>query len=196
MSDYRRYFVPGGTYFFTLVTDSRRPLFADDVNVDLLRTAIRFVNRDQPFEFTAAVILPDHLHFLWSLPSGDHNYSKRIGRIKAKFTKLLRESGDSIASRASTRASKQKHREKDIWQRRFWEHTIKDVGDFEAFFNYIHYNPVKHGFASCPHLWKFSSFHHWVAKGVYDASWGCQCTESSVDTSHILRIEDRTGEPT
>lgn len=195
MSDYRRYFVPGGTYFFTLVTDKRRPLFASESNIDLLRTAIRLVKHEHPFEINAAVILPDHLYFIWSLPSGDDAYSKRIGRIKAKFTQLLRKSGDVVASRDSMRASKRKHRERDVWQRRFWEHTIEDEEEFEVFFDYIHYNPVKHGLVSCPHFWETSSFHYWVDKGVCEATWGCQCTGHLFDATSIMRVEDRTGEP-
>ncbi len=195
MSDYRRYYVPGGTYFFTLVTHGRRPLFANEANIELLRAAIRTVKQDQPFEIHAAVVLPDHLHFIWSLPTGDDAYSKRIGRIKATFSKLLRESGDAIAASNSTSASKQRHRERDIWQRRFWEHTIDDEHEFEAFFDYIHYNPVKHGLVSCPHFWEPSSFHFWVDREVCDIAWGCRCAGRKIDRLKMSHLEDFAGEP-
>src|ERR1700753_1989773 len=95
MSDYRRANQPGGTFFFTIVTHHRQPLFAEPANVDLLRAAVRFVMNEQPFEFLAGVILPDHAHYLWRLPSGDSDFSKRIGRMKVCFTKSI---GDHSAA--------------------------------------------------------------------------------------------------
>jgi putative transposase len=172
MADYRRYFVAGGTFFFTIVTYQRRPIFFDDKNVDLLRTVVADVRRELPFEINAAVVLPDHLHFIWSLPPGDANFSKRIGRMKASFTKLLR---GSNALPATLSDSRRKHRESDVWQRRFWEHTVRDEDEFARLFDYIHFNPVKHGHTSCPHKWKASSFHHWVKRGVMGKNWGCSC---------------------
>jgi len=187
--DYRRYLVPGGTYFFTLTTYQRRPLFARPENVELLRAAIATIRRESPFDFLAAVVLPEHLHFLWTLPPGDQNYSKRIGRIKVCFTKSLPGLESPVRS-----ASRQKHRERDVWQRRFWEHTINDVDELEAYLAYIHFNPVKHGLVSCPHLWPASSFAKWVAAGLYEAEWGCCCrgTRRPID---LTSMPNEAGEP-
>lgn len=162
MADYRRYWVPGGAYFFTLVTHRRIPLFADCANVERLCEAVAVVQRDQPFEFCAAVVLPDHMHFLWALPPGDCDYAKRIGRLKVLFTRSVRGAGHIDRETSSSRT---KHRESDLWQRRFWEHTLNDEQELPGYLDYIHYNPVKHGWASCPHAWKASSFHRWVSRG-------------------------------
>jgi putative transposase len=144
-----------------------------------------------PFEIPAAVVLPDHLHFIWTLPRGDDNYSKRIGRMKVEFTRALR-GKDNLPTNVSL--SRKKHRESDVWQRRFWEHTIDDENEFERYFDYIHYNPVKHGLVSCPHKWTHSSFSTWVAKGVYDLAWGCCCEDRLPEKFDFSDIEDKTGE--
>ncbi len=172
MSNYRRVYVPGGTYFLTIVTYQRQPLFSDRNKVNLLRNITSQVKSEMPFDIIGAVILPEHIHFIWSLPEGDRNYSKRVGRLKVLFTKSLR--GDNNLPQ-NVSFSRQKHRESNIWQRRFWEHTIRDEQDLTAHLDYIHYNPVKHGYVSCPHLWEFSSFHSWVKKGGYPPEWACNC---------------------
>jgi putative transposase len=190
MADYRRYFIAGGTYFFTIVTYRRRVLFDKERNVQLLREAIASVQADAPFEINAAIILPDHMHFIWSLPPGDADYSKRIGRMKASFTKAF------YADRPKPEVvseSRKKHRESDIWQRRFWEHTITDEDEFERLFDYIHFNPVKHGHATCPHAWTASSFHKWVDAGVLDREWGCSCEHRTV-TMSFDKVEGVVGE--
>ncbi len=189
MSNYRRYFVPGGTYIFTLVTYQRRPRFANAANITCLRESIAIVQKEMPFEFLAAVILPDHLHFLWTLPAGDTDYSKRLGRIKALFTKSLSH------ERISDSPSRQKHREGEVWQRRFWEHSIDDDRELETFADYIHYNPVKHGLASCPHVWPASSFSRWVALGQYESCWGCSCDGRRRKKMTFDAIQDAVGEP-
>ena len=125
-----------------------------------------------PVEITAAVILPDHLHFLWTLPEGDSNYSKRVGRLKVLLTQSLRGKG-ALPQQVSV--SRQKHRESNVWQRRFWEHTIRDEADLRRHLDYLHYNPVKHGYVSCPHQWAYSSFHRYVQQQMYGVDWGCQC---------------------
>ena len=190
MADYRRYFVAGGTYFFTIVTYRRRPLFNEACNVQLLREAVATVLADSPFTINAAVILPDHMHFIWTLPSGDAEYSKRIGRMKVNFTKAFYANRPKPTSVSSSR---QKHRESDIWQRRFWEHTITDEGEFERLFDYIHFNPVKHGHTTCPHAWAATSFHKWVSADVLDREWGCSCDQRSVKMN-FDKIEDIVGE--
>jgi putative transposase len=191
MSDYRRYFVAGGTYFFTIVTYRRRPLFRDTSNVQRLRDAISIVKIELPIDINAAVVLPDHMHFLWTLPQGDDRYSKRIGRMKVEFTRLLH--GVSQLPHDVSRSRRDRH-ESDVWQRRFWEHSVEDEHDFDRHFDYIHYNPVKHRLASCPHAWITSTFHHWVAQGVYDQFWGCNCNGRRTPTPDFSDIEDSVGE--
>lgn len=191
MADYRRYWVPGGTYFFTLVTHERAPIFDEPINVARLRTALSMVQKEQPFDFCAAVILPDHMHFLWALPSGDCDYAKRIGRTKVFFTQLVRKGGDVGLS---IQGSRQKHRESDIWQRRFWEHAVDDEQHLQDYLDYIHYNPVKHGWVSCPHAWEASSFRHWVSRGLYEAEWGCRCAGRG-GTVSLPKLNSDMGEP-
>lgn len=116
MPRYRRAFVPGGTFFLTLVTYNRTPLFANEENISRLRAALVTVKSEMPFEIEGAVILPDHLHFLWTLPSDDTNYSARVGRLKVLFTRAFRGKG-KLPQNVS--ASRQTHRESDVWQRRF-----------------------------------------------------------------------------
>ena len=172
MSQYRRSYVPGGTFFLTLVTYYRTPLFSEPENICHLRTAVAKTRTEKPFEITGAVILPDHIHFLWTLPCGDADYSQRVSRLKVLFTRLVR-GKRSLPQNVS--ASRRKHRESNVWQRRFWEHTIRDEADLASHLDYIHYNPVKHGLVSCPHLWEYSSFHTWVKKGGYQVDWACSC---------------------
>lgn len=126
----------------------------------------------QPFEIMAAVVLPEHIHFLWKLPPDDSGYSQRVSRLKVLFTRSLRGRGAAIET---VSASRRKHRESDVWQRRFWEHTIRGEQDLQRHLDYIHFNPVKHGLVSCPHLWDYSSFHRWVEQGKYATDWGCVC---------------------
>lgn len=192
MSDYRRYFVPGGTYFFTLVSYDRQPRFASADAVQRLRDAVRLVQRESPFQFLAAVVLPDHMHFLWTLPLGDADYSRRIGRIKVLFTQSDSERG---RQRSALSASRLKHRESDVWQRRFWEHAIDDAEELEAYLDYIHYNPVKHGFARCPHTWGASSFRRWINEGQYESSWGCCCHGVWPPPRSFKEIEREIGDP-
>lgn len=168
MPNFKRSRFEGGTFFFTLVTNKRRPLLASREDVARLRGAFREVQRDQPFTITAIVILPDHLHLLMTLPTDDDDYSTRLGRIKVLFTKSL--PADSSARKPTT-ASRARHRESGVWQRRFWEHTIRDDDDFIRHVEYIHYNPVRHGLAKCPHGWPWSSFMRWVKRGAYAADW-------------------------
>ncbi|MEM8677306.1 MAG: transposase [Cyanobacteria bacterium P01_G01_bin.67] len=157
-------YVPGGTYFFTLVTYQRKPLFSIPENITLLRKATRQIMTEMPVKIIGAVVLPDHLHFIWQLPPKDTNYSKRIGRLKVLFTESLSIESEQLNDIS---ISRQKNRESNVWQRRFWEHTIRSDSDLENHLNYIHYNPVKHSLVSCPHLWQYSSFHDWVEKGAY-----------------------------
>ena len=169
MPDYRRYFVSGGTYFFTVVTDRRRPFLVEEPARKCLGDAIRKIQRDWPFEMPAIVLLPDHLHTIWCLPPGDADYETRWRLIKSTFTRTYLASGGQEARRSSSRVAR---KERGLWQRRFWEHTIRDEHDFERHFDYIHYNPVKHRHAKSPIEWPHSSFYRWVECGVYDHQWG------------------------
>jgi len=172
MPNYRRAKIPGSTIFLTWVTHRCAPLFSNPDTVAILRQAVAIVQSENPFEIVGAAILPDHIHFLWTLPSHDFNYSKRVGRIKVLFSRAFQPERPSAGKLS---ASRQKHQERDAWQRRFWEHTIRDEDELSIYLDYIHYNPVKHGLVSCPHLWPYSSFQKWVDLGCYQLDWGYQC---------------------
>ena len=156
---YRRAFVPGGTYFFTVVTAQRRPIFSDERTVGLLRLAFLHVKAKRPFTVDAMVVLPDHLHCLWTLPSGDCDYPIRWRLIKTWVTKCC-----SSVCNGQT--------ERSIWQPRYWEHAIRDETDYRQHVEYIHYNPVKHGYVRRPSEWPYSSFVRFVKKNIYSEDWG------------------------
>ncbi|HET7315281.1 REP-associated tyrosine transposase [Salinisphaera sp.] len=150
---YRRNYVVGGCYFFTVVTAGRRPWLGKARHVDLLRAAFRNVRSRHPFAIEAMVVLPDHLHAIWTLPPADGDYSLRWRLIKSDVSRRI----GSV---------------KRLWQPRFWEHTIRDEIDFTRHMDYIHYNPVKHGLAAAPYEWPHSSFAHCVRQGHYLPDWG------------------------
>jgi putative transposase len=164
---YRRAKTPGGTYFFTVVTHCRRKFLCQPDNVTLLREAFRVVMERHSFRIDAAVILPDHLHCLWTLPPGDADFSTRWRLIKSYFSRHC-----DAACGGTVSPSRQRRQEKAVWQRRFWEHQIRDEVDFARHVDYIHYNPVKHGLVESPLDWEYSSFHKYVARGKYPAQWG------------------------
>jgi putative transposase len=170
MPNYRRYRVPGGTYFFTVVTYRRRRFLTSEIARKSLRDAIATVRADRPFAMPAIILLPEHLHAIWTLPRGDDDYPTRWRRIKEEFTESWLAAG---GTEAPLTASRRKRKERGVWQRRYWEHLIENEHDFERHFDYIHYNSVKHGETKCPKDWPYSSFHRWVETGVYDAIWGC-----------------------
>ncbi len=155
--DYRRFYQSGARYFFTVVTENRSPLLID--HIDRLRASFRLCLARHPFEIEAMVVLPDHLHTLWRLPDGDVDFSTRWMVIKRHFSTGF----DSI----NVNPSKARKREKGIWQRRFWEHLIRDEGDWRRHVDYIHYNPVKHGLADRPEEWAYSSMKQAIRKGWY-----------------------------
>ncbi|MCC5810006.1 MAG: transposase [Ectothiorhodospiraceae bacterium] len=156
MPNYIRTRATGGTYFFTLVTAQRRPVFRSPVAVDCLRRAYRHIARQYPFTTEAIVILPDHLHVLWTLPDGDADYPLRLQLLKSRATRELRCVGVRDA----------------VWQRRYWEHYVRDGNDFRRHMDYIAYNPVKHGLVSVPWYWPHGSFRRLVSLGYYPRSWG------------------------
>ena len=159
MSNYRRAFLPGGVFFFTVVTHDRNPLFSCGEGIEVLRMAFRKVKAVQPFDIDAMVVLPDHLHCIWRLPAGDSDFSGRWREIKKATSR-------EIDARTDER------RERSVWQRRFWEHAIRDEVDWRTHVDYIHYNPVKHGLVARPSEWPWSSFRRAVASGWYEPSWG------------------------
>ena len=164
---YRRDFVPGGSYFFTVVTEQRRRLFADTANVMLLRQAVHSVMQKRPFTIDAIVILPDHIHCIWSLPPEDADFATRWRLIKTWFTKHLLLQEDIRPNRARIKKCQQA-----IWQHRYWEHLLRDEADYQIHIDYIHYNPVKHGYVSKPVEWPFSSMKRYVKQGVLPVDWG------------------------
>ena len=166
---YRRVFTPGATYFFTLVTYQRAPIFSETPIVDLFRRTVFKVQVARPFTVEAEVFLPDHIHVLWTLPDGDHDYPTRVRLIKSAFSRSLVE-GD--VARREPPSSRLLRGERTVWQRRYWEHTIRDERDFQAHLDYIHINPVKHQLVTAARDWAHSSFRVWVERGVYDLSWG------------------------
>jgi putative transposase len=155
MSNYRRNFVPGGTYFFTVNLEDRHLRLLTE-NIELLRGAFRYTHARRPFTIDAVVVLPDHLHAIWTLPENDADFSTRWMMIKSYFSRGLKIEGTSSPSR-------QRRRERGIWQRRFWERTIRDEADFASHVDYIHYNPVKYGHAPDQAAWPYSSYRRWAA---------------------------------
>ncbi len=164
MSRYRRLFIPGGTYFFTVaLADRRSELLIREIT--LLRKAYEIVRHSRSFETAAICVLPDHLHALWVLPNGDCDFSTRWTLIKSQFSRGL------PASKHRS-ASKIERREKGIWQRRYWEHLIRDDSDFARHIDYIYYNPVHHGLVGRVKDWPHSSFHRDVSRGLLPEDWG------------------------
>jgi putative transposase len=163
MTDYRRNFIAGGSFFFTVNLAERRLRLLTE-HIDALRIALRQTRRHHPFTIDAMVVLPDHLHAVWTLPDGDPDFATRWRLIKSAFSRSLA-TGERISP---SRAAKG---ERGIWQRRFWEHTIRDENDFAHHMDYIHINPVKHGLVPRVSDWPYSSFHRMVKLGVYPEDW-------------------------
>jgi putative transposase len=186
MADYRRAYVPGGTFFFTLVTERRAPLFRDATARALLGSALRACRHNWPFQMDALVLMDDHLHTLWTLPEGDTRYSARWGYIKKEFTKTWLATQGEEQPRT---ASRLKQRRRGIWQRRFWEHAIRDEDDYARHFDYVHYNPVKHGYVKRVQDWPYSTFHRYVEQGVYDINWGADLDARQFDGWQTTAME-------
>jgi len=163
MPDYRRNRVPGGTYFFTVnLADRRSNLLV--AHIGALRTAVRKVRAQAPFHIDAWVVLPDHMHCVWTLPNGDADFPSRWREIKKAFSKQV-PGGEHRSAVMIDRG------ERNIWQRRYWEHTIRDDQDYAAHMDYTHFNPVKHGLVRYATDWPFSSFHSCVRLGLYPNAW-------------------------
>ena len=164
MVQYRRNWLPGGTYFFTVTLADRSSTLLVD-RVDALRDATRKVRAAMPFEIVAAVVMPDHLHALWTLSAGDADYATRWRLLKTHFTKSL-----GIAT---------------PWQRRYWEHTIRDERDLAHHIDYIHINPVKHGYTSRAADWPHSSIHRYIAHGIVNGDWAAEVADSGLDEREV-----------
>ena len=163
MPDYRRNWVAGGCYFFTVnLCDRRSDLLVR--GIEPLRSAVRTTRGRHPFHIDAWVVLPDHLHCIWTLPPHDADFSRRWQMNKTMFSR-------SMPRDASPRASLVRKREAGLWQRRYWEHTIRNEQDYAAHIDYVHFNPVKHGLAASAAEWPFSSFTRCVALGLYPRGW-------------------------
>jgi putative transposase len=161
---YRRAQTPGASYFFTVnLADLRSDTLVR--HVDDLRAVIHAVKFHHPFALLAMVVLPEHLHAIWRLPAGDANYPMRWSLIKSGFSRRL---GKGEAINGSRRAKC----ERGIWQHRYWEHQIRNDADLSRHVDYIHYNPVKHGWVSRAVDWPHSTLHAYIARGMLTADWG------------------------
>lgn len=159
MPNYRRAWVPGGTYFFTVnLQDRRSDLLVGQIA--LLRRVVALTKERHPFAIDAWVVLPEHMHCLWTLPPGDSDYATRWMVLKQLFCRGL-----PLAARFGKRG------EAGIWQRRYWEHLIRDEDDFQRHFDYLHFNPAKHGWVERVEDWPYSSFHRAMREGIYPLDW-------------------------
>ncbi len=154
------------------LTERRALILCDPHARSCLREALRATQTRWRFDVRAIVLLPDHLHTKWLLPDGDTDFSRRWAFLKKTFTRSWL-AGSGREQPVST--SRCKNRRRGVWQRRFWEHAIRDEGDFERHCDYVHHNPVKHGLEECPHAWQYSSFHHFVGEGYYEPDCHCLC---------------------
>ena len=164
---YRRAWIAGGTFFFTVVTEQRQPVFASPETVDILRQAFRTVRSSRPFEVAAMVVLPDHVHAVWTLPPDDADFAIRWRLIKTWFTKHC-----DPSLRPPPGRRRGARGEQAVWQHRYWEHALRDEADWRRHVDYIHFNPVKHGLAASARDWPYSSFNRYVEAGYYPADWG------------------------
>jgi len=181
MPNYRRLMVAGGTYFITQVTHRREAWLCRSLRRKALREAISKVRINYPFNIDAFVLLPDHFHFhcLLTLPNNDQDFSVRLRLIKTYVSKYY---GDQLSINKGISLSRQKRKERNLWQRHFWEHFIRDEHDYALHCDYIHYNPVKHGLCSRPLDWPFSSIHRFIDEGIYPPDWGTTTIPTIPDT--------------
>jgi len=169
MGDYRRNYVSGGTYFFTAVTHRRREFLTSPLARRCLREAFAQVRRDRPFWLLAIVLLPEHVHCVWTLPTGDGDFSTRWRLIKSRFTSGYLARG---GREAPPTAEQRNQQGRGVWQPRFWEHTCRDEEDLKRCVDYIHWNPVKHRLVRSVRDYPWSSFRRFVQMGEYSEDWG------------------------
>ena len=168
MATFRRSVVPGATYFFTVNTNQRLKILTNSPFSLALKNALGQVNAEHPFTTEAFVLLPDHLHCIWTLPPDDANYALRWNLVKRIVSQATRHLVEPTISH-----SHQQRRELGLWQRRFWEHQIRDERDLLRHVEYIHWNPVKHGYVARVRDWPYSSFPRYVKQGLYPLDWAC-----------------------
>ena len=161
---YRRSLLKGGCYFFTLNLAQRDKSTLTE-HIGLLRSSYLKVTSERPVETQAIVILPDHLHALWQLPENDCDYAQRWRQVKTHFSRNLPQTEHISTSR-------QRKGERGIWQRRYWEHQIRDEVDLQRHIDYIHFNPVKHGYVNTSSKWPYSSIHRYIKQGLITPNWG------------------------
>lgn len=174
MPNYRRAWCPGGTWFFTVNLLERHNNDLLVRHIDHLRAAVAQVRHRHPFFLHAFVVLPDHIHAVLALPEGDTDFALRWRRIKAIFSK-------SIPNQEHRSATRQRRGERAIWQRRYWEHLIRDERDYQTHMDYVHVNPLKHGLVTRVRDWPYSTFHRMVENGVYPLDWCGDCSASDLD---------------
>lgn len=187
--NYKRLFIKGGCVFLTVVTYNRKPILVK--NIDLLRKAFKNTKKNYDFEIFAMVVLPEHFHVLLN-PKDIKEYPKIISSVKHYFSRNLDDVGQVCPTYKNTNNNNNQNiypcpiydRNKLVWQRRYWEHTIRDEEDLFKHLDYIHYNPVKHGLEKNVKDWEFSSFEKFVRMNNYDINWG-----SSEDIKHIATME-------
>jgi putative transposase len=172
MVRYRRNRIEGGTFFFTVTLADRRSAALVD-HAGALRAAFRATRQARPFMIDAVVVLPDHLHALWTLPPGDADFAGRWRRIKGHFSSNLLAAGTALPRHANGELA--------LWQRRYWEHTVRDEGDFVRHVDYIHYNPLKHGLVTRVRDWPYSSFHLYVRRGILPEDWAGDANGGSLN---------------
>lgn len=162
---YRRANIDGGTYFFTVnLADRKQTLLVDEI--DAFRRSLSKVKREHAFTLDAMVVMPEHCHAIFTLPDGDHDFATRWMLIKAGFSRQL-------PKQERISQSRQTKGERGIWQRRYWEHCIKNDTDYERHVDYIHYNPVKHGYVDRASEWQYSTIHDYIKRGLLDENWAC-----------------------
>ncbi|MGL4604014.1 MAG: REP-associated tyrosine transposase [Iodobacter sp.] len=168
MPNYRRFQVQSACYFFTVATHQRQAILTDELFRRALHQAVKKVRDQYPFIIDAWVLLPDHLHCIWTLPVENTNYSLRWGLIKGLVTKSI---GQQYFRADLLSDSRWRCGESTIWQRRFWEHQIRNQADYSARMDYVHINPLKHGLVGQVKDWPWSTFHRLVREGVYPENW-------------------------
>ena len=178
MPNYRRPYVFGGTYFITQVTYQRQPWLCTELGRNASQYSIEHIRQKHPFQIDAFVLLPDHFHAIWTLPTEDSDLSTRMRLVKRTVTKYY---GHQLGLISSMSSSRTKRKEGNVWQRRFWEHLIRDEADFASHCDYIHYNPVRHGLCETPRQWTFSSLHRLIQEKVYPSDWGVNMIRSSIE---------------
>ena len=170
---YRRAEVKGGTYFFTVtLADRKQTLLIDEI--DTLRLVINKVKKQHPFQLDAMVVLPEHLHAILTLPINDNDFANRWMLIKSGFSRQL-------PKRERINDSRKSKGERGIWQRRYWEHLVRDELDFERHVDYIHHNPVKHGYVNQAVDWPYSTIHEYITKGILVKNWAYEETGNEIE---------------